>query len=359
MAHYRPKSDRLPQVLSESAPQGYGTNTYLYGLGRIAQQNAGGSEYFLADALGSVRQLVDASGTIAGTQSFDPYGNLLDSSSTLTSYGFAGEWTDGTDLQYLRARYYSPDQGSFITKDPFSGVLAQPTSLTPYQYAFNNPVLRTDPSGEFVDTLFDIASVGYDLYTIVNKNNHGCAVSWSDWAALGLDALGLAIPFIPAVGGVVFRAAAHGDEVWDALRAIEGFDRYADDVARFVSHSDDTDIVYRVMRSEQHPASLVEGIWARNPLKDYEAQYHVMQGNKRATNWISTTRDIDWARKYVTPENPIYAIDLNKVTTTIVDTTKPSSMKGWFYQAKVLAGRASEVLVDKYIPADAILGILK
>ncbi len=67
----------LPQVLND------GANTYLYGLGRIAQQNAGGSEYFLTDALGSVRQLVDASGTIVGTQSFDPYRSPLDSSGSI------------------------------------------------------------------------------------------------------------------------------------------------------------------------------------------------------------------------------------------------------------------------------------
>jgi len=36
----------LTQVLSD------GSNTYLYGLGRIAQQSASGKEYFLHDALG-------------------------------------------------------------------------------------------------------------------------------------------------------------------------------------------------------------------------------------------------------------------------------------------------------------------
>jgi len=34
--------------------------THLYGNGRIAQYHAGGADYFLGDALGSVRQLVDA-----------------------------------------------------------------------------------------------------------------------------------------------------------------------------------------------------------------------------------------------------------------------------------------------------------
>jgi hypothetical protein len=40
----------LPQVLAD------GTNTYLYGLGRIGEQQPGGFAYHLPDALGSVRQ---------------------------------------------------------------------------------------------------------------------------------------------------------------------------------------------------------------------------------------------------------------------------------------------------------------
>jgi YD repeat-containing protein len=39
-----------------------GTNTYLYGTGRIAQYNGTTPAYFLTDAQGSVRQLADASG---------------------------------------------------------------------------------------------------------------------------------------------------------------------------------------------------------------------------------------------------------------------------------------------------------
>jgi hypothetical protein len=48
----------LTQVLQDR------TNTYLYGAGRIAQYGANGPEYYLGDALGSVRQLVDASGDV-------------------------------------------------------------------------------------------------------------------------------------------------------------------------------------------------------------------------------------------------------------------------------------------------------
>ena len=48
----------LTQVLND------GTNSYLYGNGRIAQTAGATTEYFLGDALGSVRQLTDAQGEI-------------------------------------------------------------------------------------------------------------------------------------------------------------------------------------------------------------------------------------------------------------------------------------------------------
>ena len=63
----------LTQALSD------GANTYIYGVGRIAQINTG-TEYFLGDALGSVRQLTDASGTITYARAYDPYGVVTSNS---------------------------------------------------------------------------------------------------------------------------------------------------------------------------------------------------------------------------------------------------------------------------------------
>jgi hypothetical protein len=90
----------LTQVLSD------GTNTYLYGVGRIAQYSETGPEYFLNDALGSMRQLVDANGSVTLAKDYEPYGEALTSAgSGATSYGYSGEMTDATGLIYLRARY--------------------------------------------------------------------------------------------------------------------------------------------------------------------------------------------------------------------------------------------------------------
>jgi RHS repeat-associated protein len=132
----------LPQVLDD------GTNIYLYGNGRIAQVNTG-TEYFLGDALGSVRQMADASGAIKLAKSYDPYGVTAQSvGSSPTSYGFGGEMSDDeTGLIYLRARYYSSDTGRFMTRDTWDGDAQQPMSYNRWNYTNSNPVNYTDPSG--------------------------------------------------------------------------------------------------------------------------------------------------------------------------------------------------------------------
>ncbi len=82
---------------------------YLYGLGRIAQETPTQREYFLGDALGSVRQLVDASGQVQLARSYEPFGEVLSSAGKATSsYAFTGEWRDPTSLIYLRAGNYEP-----------------------------------------------------------------------------------------------------------------------------------------------------------------------------------------------------------------------------------------------------------
>ena len=88
----------LTQVLAD------GTNTYLYGLERIGEQQPGGWQYHLGDALGSVRQLADNAGNVVLAKSYQPYGEVLSSSGTgASSYGFTGETSDTTGLTSAQA----------------------------------------------------------------------------------------------------------------------------------------------------------------------------------------------------------------------------------------------------------------
>ena len=131
----------LTQVLAD------GTSTYLYGQGRIAQVGAT-DEYFLGDALSSVRQLVDGGAAITLTQSYEPYGSVLESFGSGESvFQFTGEIREGTNLTYLRARYMSTDTGRFTTKDFWDGDYTTPMSNNAWLYVYANPVMYVDPSG--------------------------------------------------------------------------------------------------------------------------------------------------------------------------------------------------------------------
>lgn len=134
----------LTQVLDDS------TNTYLYGNGRIAQVNTT-TEYFLSDALGSVRQMSSASGNVVLAKSYDPYGVSNSSSGTAQSnYGFTGEMSDtNTGMVYLRSRYYAPGTGRFMSRDTWDGSADQPMSFNRWDYTEGNPVNSVDPSGHY------------------------------------------------------------------------------------------------------------------------------------------------------------------------------------------------------------------
>ena len=132
----------LTQVLAD------GTNIYLYGRSRIAQVSSAGPEYFLGDALGSVRQVTDPAAEAVLTRSYQPYGEVLNQNGESgTPYGFTGEWVDQTGLVYLRARHYDPNQGRFLTKDVWQGKSHQPMSYNNWLYVYDNPLVYVDPSG--------------------------------------------------------------------------------------------------------------------------------------------------------------------------------------------------------------------
>jgi RHS repeat-associated protein len=138
----------LPVVLMEQ--QGaQGTVHYLYGLDLLGQQQpAQDWLYYYGDGLGSTRQLTDGQGQVVTSLAYAPFGALRDVSGPLARFLFTGEQHDpSTGLYYLRARYYDPATGRFLTRDPFPGFAFDPVSQHPYVYARNNPVNLVDPSG--------------------------------------------------------------------------------------------------------------------------------------------------------------------------------------------------------------------
>ena len=109
-------------------------------------------ETYLYDGRGSVVQLLQG-GTVSQSYSYNAYGYINTDEYGIQApfYGYNGEQHDpATGLQYLRARYYAPQNGGFISQDSFAGLLTDALSQNRYTYAQNNPVTFADPSGHSI-----------------------------------------------------------------------------------------------------------------------------------------------------------------------------------------------------------------
>lgn len=100
--------------------------------------------YLISDELGSVRGAVSSTGALTTTTAYDAWGNpeTAGGLTATTPFGFAGGYTDGTNLIYFINRYYNPATGQFISIDP-----AVSQTLEAYGYADGDPVSVTDPTG--------------------------------------------------------------------------------------------------------------------------------------------------------------------------------------------------------------------
>jgi RHS repeat-associated protein len=193
----------LTQVLEDS------TNAYLYGVGRIGEEQPNSWQYHLVDVLSSVRQLTDMSCVVMLTQSYKPFGTVLSSEgSASTAFQFTGEQRDETGLIYLRARYYAPANGRFLSRDIWDGDSYQPISYNAWLYARGNPIRFRDPSGlitesetsraeEIVDDLLSVYGVkitkdwGWNYvptsHPYVYPNLNTCSKYWleGNWRTVG------------------------------------------------------------------------------------------------------------------------------------------------------------------------------
>ncbi|HLA82526.1 MAG TPA: RHS repeat-associated core domain-containing protein, partial [Thermoleophilia bacterium] len=139
------KALALPVIITDS------NSLYLYGLGLIAQQQGTDIAYYHPDGLGSVRNLTNATGQGIASYAYDPFGTLKSATGSWPNdFRFTGQQLDqATGLYYLRARYYDPALGRFVSRDPIPGKVTDPRTLNPYGYAYGNPARYVDPDGQF------------------------------------------------------------------------------------------------------------------------------------------------------------------------------------------------------------------
>ena len=140
-------SGSIPLVVQETA--GSNTTSYLYGPGGLPVEQlspSGAPLFYSHDQLGSTRLVTNASGTTQATYTFDPYGNLTASTnpgSITNPLRYGGQYTDAeSGLVYLRARYYDPGTGQFLSRDPVASA-----TRSAYGYVVDDPLNGADPNG--------------------------------------------------------------------------------------------------------------------------------------------------------------------------------------------------------------------
>ncbi len=132
----------------------YNANCYVRGTSLSAKYkfvNGAKSEYtyYIQNAHGDVVNLTNTDGEVTKKYTYDAFGveKNIDENDTNT-FRYCGEYFDvETGTIYLRARYYNPTTGRFISRDSNPGKPGEPLSLNLYTYCHNNPINFIDSNG--------------------------------------------------------------------------------------------------------------------------------------------------------------------------------------------------------------------
>nr|WP_284691803.1 RHS repeat-associated core domain-containing protein [Pinirhizobacter soli] len=105
--------------------------------------------YYYTDQQGTPLGTTDSAGNVTSVLDARPFGQAVLSAND--GPGFQGQYADDSSFVYMKARYYDPSIGRFISADPIASEFNQ------YSFASNNPLTHQDPTG-----LYDCASDSKD-----------------------------------------------------------------------------------------------------------------------------------------------------------------------------------------------------
>ena len=122
--------------------------------------------YYHPDHLGSSSYISNLDGEIVQHVEYVPFGEVFieeRNNSWNTPYLFNGkELDEETGLYYYGARYYNPRESIFLSVDPMFE-----KTMTPYQYAYQNPIRFIDFDGRMAIDHIDVEKNEDGTYTVV------------------------------------------------------------------------------------------------------------------------------------------------------------------------------------------------
>ena len=133
------------------------TDYYYDESGNVFGFKRGNSEYYyIRNGQGDIIGILDSSGTQIVSYVYDSWGKLVSISGSQAEtigetnlFRYRGYYYDTeTGLYYLQSRYYDPEVGRFLNADNQLTIGSDMTGMNLFAYCGNNPVNRTDPTGE-------------------------------------------------------------------------------------------------------------------------------------------------------------------------------------------------------------------
>ena len=176
--------------------------------------------YYVLNLQGDVVKLIQANGHVVAQYTYDAWGNILDSGGNLAEVNplrYRGYYYDNeTGFYYLQSRYYDPANRRFINADTYSSTdSSDAVSCNMFAYCGNNPVTRSDETGEFWNLVIGavVGAVVNAVTTVVSAKMNGEEVDWVDVAisaAVGAASGAVAATGIGALGQAGITAVISG-----------------------------------------------------------------------------------------------------------------------------------------------------
>ena len=347
-----------------SKAQGGETYSYLMGSGIMGfeRESDGAMYYFLTDALSTVRDIINSSGTAISGYEFSEYGGKIspantsgvESDKTYVGGMSVQDEVSETGLMMMGHRFYAPQLGRFLSRDP----IGHAGGMNLYEYASSSPSSRVDPAG-LDDSIW--GPRGIEL----GGSNFGKDIleSWmfSESGRLGMvsgttrqlnkgqrEAAAAKGEVAIGVYGAAMSAGVPGPEDFAISTAFKaGSKAYR---AARAGKGNCPNYVYRNLAVDDVPAN---GLSARAPGATGVSPLQHVAG-KRASPFISTSKTSKAALQFVKKGfHGQVRIDLSKVKNQVIDV----SMGPFGTGARMLnswARNAEEVLIRDFIPPEAI-----
>ena len=164
------------------------------------------------DGKGNVTEIRRFNGTVVASYGYGPFGQVLFQTNTYNQpFRFSTRlYHDRSGFIYMIGRWYDPATGRFLSRDP----IQENGGINLYEAFAGNPVNNIDPDGRVVETIVDVASIGWSAVDLWRNP------SWGNAGFLAWDVGAAIVPFVP--GSYVAKGAKLAGKAKKCALADEG-----------------------------------------------------------------------------------------------------------------------------------------